>query len=179
MSGSSTFQFELECPFAEGKRIRAYMVRLDFRVIGRGVCLTGRGDGYASDYFPPLARKLLDGTAPILRGEEFTAVFHYMNGRLVFTPSTDETVIVSATAADGTKLNPDVPDRGVAVSKTAIVEEILRLGAHVEANLEAVVPDFDDERIQTFLHAYENAQRVAREHGIEAPEPVEYGTDRE
>ncbi|NUB90140.1 hypothetical protein HT576_03705 [Haloterrigena sp. SYSU A121-1] len=179
MSGSSSFQFELECPFAEGKRIRAYMVRLDFRVIGRGVCLTGRGDGYASDYFPPLARKLLDGTAPILRGEEFTAVFHYMNGRLVFTPSTDETVIVSATAADGTKLNPDVPGRGVAVSKAAIVEEILRLGAHVETNLEAVVPDFDDERIQTFLHAYENAQRVAREHGIEAPEPVEYGTDRE
>lgn len=155
-----TIDYEVESVDSDqivmGRRVRSRV-----RIFVDDTCITDPNGRYAvSDFLPYNCTKLLRGVDAIADGRPHRVPFTDSVCDVYVRPESEETVLVNAYDAEDTPRNPAVPDEGLPVAKSALLEEIVESSRRVRSMLEPVDDITESEDYQEFVDALADAERA-------------------
>lgn len=124
------FSIEIDKSVIDGANILGDKptVRTNVRVDANEMPVTGTSDNpVRDDFLPDFCLKLLQSIDRVGNGEESVVSFSSSICELTYVPATDSTVFVNGYDSSGNPLNDSVPEPGVEVSISEVVEEHLRV----------------------------------------------------
>lgn len=103
-------------------------VRTDISVDANELSVTGTSDNpNRDDFLPDLCLKFLQSVHRLINGEEHVVSFSSSVCELTYIPASDSTVFVNGYDSSGEPLNDSVPEPGVEVLISEVIEEYLRV----------------------------------------------------